>query len=435
MYALLFCALFVAYAYFNHNDGWNQGIRIAKLHAVVTKGTIRVDDYRHLSGDGALIDGHYYSEKAPATFSLALPAFAVTVGIQRLFGIDPDGASAWRVSEWIATASSMGLVTALGGLAFFALLRARFDALTAILGTYALFLGSLTWPYATTLFAHAGTIGLLSVALWAALASQHPRRDLLAGLTAGLAVASEYPAVIPCALIACYLASTALSRVWRFGLGTVPAAVLILANNFFTTGSAFHVAYGANATFPDLVADNGMGFGWPPSFDLMLGMVWGEYRGLFFWCPALMMSAIGLYEAFRRDRAVGMLMCATIAMVLVIMGSFYGPFGGNAVGPRYLAPALPFIGLAAAYGTSRWPEMGLILVVLSVLFTGLVTAIAVDPPGDVLRPLQDFYLVRFNADRFADNLGTILGLPLWVSLLVPFVFPVLAAWRALRATA
>jgi hypothetical protein len=67
-----------------------------------------------------------------------------------------------------------------------------------------------------------------------------------------------------------------------------------------------------------------------------------------------------------------------------------------------------------------------------VLFTGLLTSIAVDPPGDVLTPLQDFYLVRFQTDRFADNLGTLLGLPLWLSLLVPLVLPALAAWRALR---
>ena len=42
-YALLFLALFVAYSYFNHSDGWSQGIRLAKLHAVVVKGTIKID--------------------------------------------------------------------------------------------------------------------------------------------------------------------------------------------------------------------------------------------------------------------------------------------------------------------------------------------------------------------------------------------------------
>ena len=64
--------------------------------------------------------------------AFALPAFAATVSIQRAFGIDPDAQQAWRVSEWIATAASVGLLAALGGVAFFALLVERFDPLTAV---------------------------------------------------------------------------------------------------------------------------------------------------------------------------------------------------------------------------------------------------------------------------------------------------------------
>jgi hypothetical protein len=158
-YALLFLALFVPFSYFNHNDGWNQGVRIAQLHAVVVKHTIRIDAYQDLTGDKAFINGHYYSEKAPAMVVAALPAFALTVWIQQALGIDPDSEPASRVSGWIATAGSVGLLAAVGGVAFFALLVERFDPLTAVIGTFGLFLGTLTWPYATSLFAHAGTIG------------------------------------------------------------------------------------------------------------------------------------------------------------------------------------------------------------------------------------------------------------------------------------
>ena len=41
--------------------------------------------------------------------------------------------------------------------------------------------------------------------------------------------------------------------------------------------------------------------------------------------------------------------------IMIQVSSFYSWFGGNAVGPRYLAPALPFLGLAAAYGIKRFP--------------------------------------------------------------------------------
>src|SRR4051794_16054648 len=120
-YALVFLSLVVPFSYFNHSDGWNQGVRLAELHAVVLHHTLRIDDYISYTGDRALIDGHYYSEKAPGMALAALPAFAAAVGIERLAGIDPDGDRGRRISEWIATVGSVGLLAALGGAAFFAL--------------------------------------------------------------------------------------------------------------------------------------------------------------------------------------------------------------------------------------------------------------------------------------------------------------------------
>ena len=430
-YALLFLALFVPFSYFNHSDGWNQGVRIAELHAMVLNHTIRIDAYHQLTGDKAFIAGHYYSEKAPAMVVAALPAFATTVWMQQMLGIDPDAQPAWRVSEWIATAGSVGLLAALGGVAFFALLIERFDPLTAIIGTFGLFLGSLTWPYATSLFAHAGTIGLLGIALWAALSKPSRKRDYIAGFAAGFAVASEYPAVFSCAVIGLYLGSTGLRRMWRFGLGTIPAALLILANNYITTGSPLSISYGANANFPEISGGNAMGFTLP-NLAVMVALFIGQYRGLFFWCPVTILSLAGLIELFRKERAIAIMVTAVTMMVLFQVASFYMAFGGNAVGPRYLAPALPFIGLAAAYGIKRFPEPGLVLLAVSMVAMFGVTAIAIDPPADVLTPLQSFYLVRLRDQRFADNLGTVIGAPVWLSLMVPLLFPAAAAWQWLK---
>src|SRR5687768_17688327 len=94
--ALLFFCLFLPFAYFNHSDGWNQGARLSELHAIVLKGTLSIDAYHELTGDKALINGHYYSEKAPAVVVMALPAFSLTVLTQKLMGIDPDSTAGWR---------------------------------------------------------------------------------------------------------------------------------------------------------------------------------------------------------------------------------------------------------------------------------------------------------------------------------------------------
>ena len=42
-----------------------------------------------------------------------------------------------------------------------------------------------------------------------------------------------------------------------------------------------------------------MGFNLP-DLAVMSRLLLGEYRGLFFWCPVLLMSLLGLVELFRR---------------------------------------------------------------------------------------------------------------------------------------
>jgi hypothetical protein len=431
-HGLLFLALFVPFTYFNHSDGWNQGVRLAELHAVVLKGTLRIDDYISYTGDRALIDGHYYSEKAPAMALLALPSFAATVGIQKLMGIDPDAPAATRWSEWIATALSVGLLGAIGGVAFFALIEFKFGTLVAVIATFALFLGSFTFPYATALFAHAGTIGLIAIALWGTLGPTSSRRDTIAGLAAGVAVASEYPAVLVGAPIGLYLAAKDVKRMWRFGLATLPALALILLNNFAISGSPFKLSYGVNPNFPALTASTGFGFSLPDP-RAIFAVMWGEYRGLWFWNPVLLMAILGFVEMFRKDRAIAIMTLAGCVLVLLQVGAFFMWFGGNAFGPRYLAPALPLFGLATAYGIKRWPELGLILTLASIVVMLIVTAIAIDPPGDVLTPLRSFYIARIEQDRWAPNLGTLIGLPLWLSLIVPLIVPAIVSWRLLKA--
>jgi len=228
-----------------------------------------------------------------------------------------------------------------------------------------------------------------------------------------------------------YLAMLDPRRMLRYGLATLPAAALILLNNYAISGSLFRLSYGSNPNFPEL---NATTFGFAaPDVHAITALLIGEYRGLLFWNPVLLMAVPGLAMLWKADRRIVTVVVISTGLVLLQVASFYMWFGGNAVGPRYLSPAIPMIGFAAAYGIKRFPEMGLILSLISIALMGMVICIAIDPPGDVLTPLRSFYLVRIQEHRFADNLGTLLGVPRLVSMIVPIAFPVLAAWRVLRA--
>ena len=417
VYPLLFAFLFLPYVYFNHSDGWNQGARLAQLHAVVLKRTLQIDAYHQITGDKAQINGHYYSEKAPAMSLAALPAFATTVAVQVLLGIDPDAQPGWRVSEWIATAGSVAVLAAAGGVAFFSLMRRQVGATAALAATAGLFLGTITLPYATALFAHAGTIGLLCIVLWSVFEpwSVTRQRDVVGGLAAGFAIASEYPAVFPIAVLGLYLFLKDFRRAFRFGVAMVPGVGLILLVNLLTTGNPLKLAYGSNTMFPEINASNLFGFTVPNS-RAASGLLWGEYRGLFFWNPVLLLAIPGLVALARWNWAHAAVVVAGAAMVLLQASSFSGWTGGNAVGPRYLTPAIPLLGIAAAHGIKQFPKATAVLLVLSVALMGMVTAVAIDPPSEVARPLRDYYFARIQQDRWVTNLGMLAGLSPMASL-------------------
>lgn len=429
-YRLLFVLLLLPYVYFNHSDGWNQGSRLAELHAVVLKQSFQIDDYESRTGDKAFVDGHYYSEKAPAIALIALPAFALTVWTQSLMGIDPDTEPARGVSDWTTTAGSIGVLVAAGGVAFFALLRRRVGDWTALLSTVALFLGSLMLPYATALFAHAGTAALLSVALWAVLADgpASRRRTCAGGICAGLALASEYPAIIPVAVLVCYLAYLDRRRARWFALALIPGVSLILLKNFLATGSPFQLLYGSNPQFPHESAAQAFGHTLP-QLDVASQLLWSEYRGLFFWNPILLMVLPGAVALIRANRAEAVMILTAIALCFLEVISFQNWHGGNAIGPRYLSPALPFVGFAAAYGIARLPRTGVVLAVLSVLLMAMVTAVTIDPAQDVRSPLASIYLVRLEQGRFSPNLGTLAGLSPLASLAVLAAVMAAIGWR------
>jgi hypothetical protein len=197
----------------------------------------------------------------------------------------------------------------------------------------------------------------------------------------------------------------------------IPAVILILGNNYLIAGSPFSIGYGSNPAFPDINASNAFGFN-PPDPEAVRNLLWGEYRGLFFWSPVLLMALPGLAVLFREDRRTAWMITLVFAFIMLQVGSFYGWFGGNAVGTRYLAPALPFVGLAAAHGIKRFPTAGVLLTAASVALMTVVSAIAIDPPQDVSTPLRAFYLVRWRTDRLAENLGSVLGLSHAASLVM-----------------
>ena len=100
--------------------------------------------------------------------------------------------------------------------------------------------------------------------------------------------------------------------------------------------------------------------------------------------------------------------------------------GGYAVGPRYLVPMLPFLALPLALFAEGWGRRGwarALIIALSIWSFLAVWAETVGGqqfPDYTRNPLFRYSLPRLLAGDVARNLGTMMGLSGWASL-VPLI--------------
>src|SRR5262249_6163732 len=108
--------LFVSYAFFYQAGGWNQNSRFALDRAILERRTLQIDAYHLQTGDIALMNGHYYSDKAPGTSLLALaPSFLARL-VSTAAGVDPASFAGIAWTSYVATVATSGLFTLLAAL-------------------------------------------------------------------------------------------------------------------------------------------------------------------------------------------------------------------------------------------------------------------------------------------------------------------------------
>ncbi len=441
---LLFCLLFSCYSFLHQHTDWNQYSRLDLLRGIFLYGTLNIDADHENTGDKSIHNGHYYSDKAPGIVFLALPAFAMSLGVLKVFHISVDSPSGWLIQSWITTVGSVAWITALGGVAMF-LFLCRFVAQSfAYFTTYAVFLGAAPFPYATMLFSHAAVIGFICIALWAIaderflqrMARQRVdaspfrtegcgqrtppwlKRHLLAGICCGLAISSEYTA----ALAAGGVLALALQTNWRRGMalafGAVPLLLLIPAYNWICFGGPLAFGY-HHLTLPEFQEMNKGLFGitWPPKMSVAYLILFSPERGLFFWTPFFLVLFGGLKPLFAKFPKLFWVSSIVVVLYVVCISGYYMPNGGRALGPRHLAPMIPFLMGFTALGLERWLVPGCVYALYSVIVTGLGTFITALTPTGIRNPLMDFYARELFSFRFTNTILSWAGFSPQLSLL------------------
>lgn len=410
----VFLLLLLTYLNFAQGATWGSACRFDLSRALAERHTIVIDAYERNTGDKALFEGHYYSDKAPLPSFLGGLGVAIGHAIRAVTGLPKSHAIWLAMTAAIATLLATGVPTALGGMLFFRILTERdVDEITAWWTTFFVFLGTTLFPYGTLLQGHAPAAAWLLAFFWALFPGRGApsvRRAAIAGVAASGALATEYltgPPLLILALAA-LVAHRALGRRlaplagWVV-LGALPGLGLLGWYHQLAFGTPFDVGYRHVALpfFQEKMSAGLLGITWPDPI-VALRLLFGSYRGLFFACPVLLLACAGWVVWFReRDRRIeGIAALLVFAFYLALNAGYSSWHGGWAIGPRHLVPAIPFLGLGLAKAR---PRSRLVRAVgaYSVLLMLAATAVRPEVPEDIANPLYEHVLPHFARAEFS----------------------------------
>jgi hypothetical protein len=454
---LIAATLLFSYSYFYGNrDGWNQASRFDLVRAIVEQHRLNIDTYHENTGDKALWQGHFYSDKAPGLALMAVPVLEAVRVVLRAVHKDPSESKSVNAEKYLVTIVCVALPSAvMAGYLFILALKLGASVNGAGFAAVTLGLATPFWCYATLFWGHAPSAACLFFAFTCALSLREfdsPSRDLFLGITVGLAsgwaTVTEFPAAPAAAIVVLLVIAFAWQgesgRVTRVAtgvaIGVLPCILVLAVYNLLVFGSPFKLGYAISAqqNWPQM-RQGLMGVTYPKAHVLREILV-GRYRGLLPLAPVIGAAPFGLRLLWKQANARGStLAIAAIALYYLLLNSSFAVWdGGWSYGPRHLSPALPFLCLPLALLWTR--SSGLVRWVLALLslYSASITLVAVStvvmPPSDARSPVQELLWPAFRAGLIDKNLGLLIGLHGLVSLIPLFLVwgGAIAAWVWLR---
>jgi hypothetical protein len=419
---------------FPHGGSANELTRWATAASLVEKSSFDISWTEPLIGpnvDTAQVDDKIYSNKAPGTAVLAAPVYALT----RVF-IGPPNASNIRIS-WFAMRFVLStLPLLLLGVWFYSRESDELSLATLLFAT-PLFLYSLLF------FSHVFVAVVIYFAFRVIFDQRYimPWHAFVAGLLCGVAVISEFTAVIPAAVFGVGLIFAdkreRFKRPLYFLLGGLPFALLLGWYNHALFGSAFSFSY-AHESFPEWaeVAGRGVfGIGWPSLSNIYL-LLLSPSRGLFFTAPIFLYSIVAFFTSREARTVRHRVKIAAILVTVLVMSGHGAAHGGWAFGPRYLILIMPLL-LDSFFDGEIYVMSNLwqgLWFGISFLFCTLPVLTFPFAPPEFAQPHRNFWLRYLTGEHwYTPNLANVFDVPstIW-SMLPVFGLLVLTLFLVLR---
>jgi hypothetical protein len=418
----------------------NEGSRLYQVRAIVDDGTFAVNgplERYGPMGDLSVYEGKYYPNKAPGISMLGAVVYWLA---EACTGFRPEAVS----NEVLTYLLRIGCC-ALPTVVFLVPLRRRLwlwaeSGLAAdlVLLTYAL--GSLAYTYGLLFFSHQ-LAAVLLCGSWLAVESARERESLrfmaLAGLLAGAAVLTEYTAALgaaPLFVYATWIARRRLAMGLCFALASLPPQLGLLAYHDVAFGSPFRVGYQNNVsqTFQGWHHEGFMGVS-TPTLRGLLGSYFDPARGLFVYCPMLLLAPLGIWWLYRRSdrRDASVFLAVLFVLYSYFTSAFVFDKWGWTVGPRHLAPLAAFLTVPCAIAVAEarlrgaiWEGVSVALCLVSVVVTSLATVVYPHYPEDFGNGFFEVTVPLLRAGYLPSNILTLLfgwGGWTWAVYFAPWV--------------
>lgn len=408
------CSVFVlllgSYAFFWHSRDWNTASRLILTYAMADRGTVCLDGLNLQTGDIAHFQGHYYCDKLPGFSLLATAPYRLARGA---FGfpahpLNGEAKDYWPADYWVTLGTS-GLFTALTAVLLVRLARdLGCSPRSAALVGLAYGLATPAYVYATLAYGHQLSAFALTASFYLLSKPGTGRgavRLMAAGFLAAYAAVTELQVGPAAAILGLYLLVQCLRGRRRegalafFGIGAGVPTLILLAYNVLAFGSPWEMGYFHHATaqFAKVHSrQNPLGLRMPDP-SLIAPLLWGEYRGLFYYAPILLLAIPGWFVLLTRRRFDMAAASFSIAVVLFVVNLSYPEWtGGWSTGPRLLVPLLPFATIPVAAvlaGRGRWSRLAAWTAALLALAGGalmlLFQGVGARIPQDLNLPLRD----------------------------------------------
>lgn len=415
---VLFLLVLFCYSYFIQEQGYNQNSRMALIMSVVHHHQLNIDPYEELTGDKALVNGYYYSDKAIGTAIIGVPVYTV---VSEFLGFDEYTSFTergnLRTALYLVTAVVIMVPSAILGLLLYQLMRLLGGGRgwSLVLTLFYSF-GTLAFPFSIVLFGHQVAAAFAFAAFFMLVKARLLRSSssawfmLMAGVLAGLAVLMEYPVALIAALLFLYAATFAQpkSRLLLYILGGAPAAALLLAYNWYILGSPFNLTYGyvSDPSFQEM--KNGF-FGitqprWSSFVEITLGERGLLRQSLFLWLVPLGVWQMSRIVQWRRECAL----CVSVGLAFIIWNSgYYLPLGGNTPGARFLVPSLPFLIVPLVF-LAQLPRPYALLTKSALLLAGVWSMglyFLICTTWGTSQPIPPSWLDKFAGEDLLVNMG------------------------------